>query len=77
MTSTDIETLLQQAKALPEPDRARLAHDLLTTLDGMPDSDAGAAWEREIARRLTEVENGVASTISRETLNKRLNSRTE
>ena len=75
MVRADLETILDQAKSLSEPDRARLAHDLLATLDGQPDADAATAWEQEVRRRLTEVENGTAKAISREELTDRLNNR--
>jgi len=75
MEAADLETLLNQAKSLSEPDRARLAHDLLATLDGHPDADAATAWEQEVRRRLAEVQDGSAETISREEFTERLNSR--
>ena len=75
MAAADLETILDQAKNLSEPDRARLAHDLLATLDGQPDADAGTDWEQEVRRRLAEVENESARTISREELTERLDRR--
>ena len=76
MTAADPESILSQAKALSEPDRARLAHDLLATLDGAPDTDVTEAWERELNRRLAEVKGGTAKTMSREELTERLRSLT-
>jgi len=73
--AADLETILNQAKSLSEPDRARLAHDLLATLDGQPDADATTAWEQEVSRRLAQVRNGTAKTISREEFTERLNNR--
>lgn len=73
--AADLETILNQAKSLSEPDRARLAHDLLATLDGQPDADAATAWEQEVSRRLAQVRNGTAKTISREEFTERLNNR--
>lgn len=75
MAAADLETILNQAKNLSEVDRARLAHDLLATLDGQPDADAATTWEQEVRRRLAEVRNGTAKTISREELTERLNKR--
>lgn len=73
--AADLETILNQAKSLSEPDRARLAHDLLATLDGQPDADATTAWEQEVSRRLARVRNGTAKMISREEFTERLNNR--
>ena len=75
MMTPDLEAILNQAKSLSEPERARLAHDLLATLDGQPDADAATAWEQEVRRRLAEVEGGTANTISRDKLTDRLNNR--
>ena len=75
MMTPDLEAILNQAKSLSEPERARLAHDLLATLDGQPDADAATAWEQEVRRRFSEVEGGTANTISREELTDRLNNR--
>ena len=75
MAAADLKTILEQAKSLSEPDRTHLAHDLLATLDGQPDADAATAWDQEVKRRLAEVRNGIAQTISREELTARLNNR--
>lgn len=75
MMTRDLEAILNQAKSLSEPERARLAHDLLATLDGQPDADAATAWEQEVRCRLAAVEGGTAKTISREEFTDRLNNR--
>jgi len=72
MTSSDLDRLRAQAKTLSEADRAELAHDLLATLDGKPDSGTEAAWEQEILLRLDSVRQGVACTINRNELSDRL-----
>lgn len=42
-----------------EPDaRAELAAELLASLDGPEDSDAEAAWDAEIERRVAAIEAG-------------------
>ncbi len=76
MPGDDFETILDQARALPDSERARLVHDLLETLEGAPDTGVAAAWEQEIARRLAQVESGDAETLSRDELNRRLRDRT-
>ncbi len=45
---------------LPPDDRARLAHDLLASLDGEADEDAAAQWLTEIERRVAELDAGTA-----------------
>ena len=77
MAAADLEDILNQARSLSERDRGRLAHDLVATLDGPPDSDVAAAWEREVERRLAELRNGSVKTISRKELARRLKNRTD
>ena len=40
-------------------DRAELAHFLIQSLDEGHDSDAEAAWETELTRRMMDIQNGV------------------
>jgi putative addiction module component (TIGR02574 family) len=52
------EALLDSALRLPKKERARLASDLLASLDGAPDAGVEAAWDSEVERRLREVDEG-------------------
>ena len=65
MTSP-VEDLVQRARALSPQDRARLAEELLASLDEEFDSDAEAAWEQEIGRRVDEIKGGKATLIPAE-----------
>jgi putative addiction module component (TIGR02574 family) len=56
--------LLQKALALPENDRAELAGNLISSLDTAVDADIDAAWQQEVARRLSEVQSGEVKTAS-------------
>lgn len=51
-------SLLEQAKGLPENERADLAAELLATLDGQADPEAETAWAEEIERRARRVLRG-------------------
>ena len=66
--TTLVEELSQKARTLSPEDRARLAEDLLASLeDGSEsDSEVEAAWENEIRRRVEEVESGTAKLIPAE-----------
>jgi putative addiction module component (TIGR02574 family) len=44
--------------ALPEQDRAYLAHQLITSLDNTVDVDAETQWQEVIDRRSREIEEG-------------------
>lgn len=61
MVATDI---LADILRLPAEERARLARELIRSLDGEPDVDAAQAWEAEIERRGTEVDHGTADTMT-------------
>ncbi len=50
--------------SLPTGDRARLAKVLIESLDEDPDVEA--AWDREISRRVAQVESGEATLIPAE-----------
>ena len=70
-----LERLRSQAPGLPEADKAELAHDLVTSLDGPPDANASREWEAEIVRRLDEVEAATAKVIDRKEFARRLRDR--
>lgn len=57
------DMLADMLRLAPE-ERARLALELIRSLDGQADSDAAQAWEVEIDRRGAEVERGPAATMT-------------
>ncbi len=61
-----VEELSIRARALPPEDRARLAEELLASLQDDPESDADAAWDAEILRRVEQVKSGTAKLIAAE-----------
>lgn len=75
MTSQTLDTLRASVLSLPESDRAKLARDLVASLDGAPDADALDAWDAELLRRLAEVEGGAATLLSREEFRDRMSKR--
>ena len=56
MTTAQLETLRSEALALSEPERAKLASDLVASLDGPKDSNLSEAWGIEICRSINEIE---------------------
>jgi len=66
-----VESLLEQAKALPEAVREELARRLYDTLPPLPEmpvvwdseEEAEAAWQEELQQRLDSVANGTAQLI--------------
>ena len=57
MTKAAQEVLADALSLEPEA-RADVAAELLASLDGPTDPDAEAAWDAEIARRITAIEAG-------------------
>ena len=62
MTSI-VDEITLKARSLPAEDRARLAEDLLSSLQEDHDLAIEAAWDTEIRRCLDEVEAGTAKLI--------------
>lgn len=71
ISTITIDTLLEQAKVLPEADRAELAERLYDTLPPLPEmperwdseEEAETAWQAELNRRLDEVANGTTELV--------------
>ncbi len=55
--------VFERAPALPADERAKLAHEILASLDGPADEGAAEAWVREIERRVREVKNGSVKLV--------------
>ena len=64
--STLVEELSARAKTLSAEDRARLVEELLDSLQGESDPEADSAWDREIERRVAEIESGAVKLVSAE-----------
>jgi len=56
--------VLAQILQLPAEERAKLALELLRSLDDRADPDSAAAWDAELDRRADEVVNGQAETLT-------------
>jgi putative addiction module component (TIGR02574 family) len=61
--SPETKKLLAEALRLPPEARAALAGMLLDSLDEVADSAAEEEWNREIARRLREIDDGTVRPI--------------
>tara|TARA_R110001606_G_scaffold345151_3_gene493975 strand:+ start:1970 stop:2212 length:243 start_codon:yes stop_codon:yes gene_type:complete len=72
---TDPEALRDAALALSEAERAKLARDLIASLDGPADDDVAEAWDIELCRRINEVEAGKAQLLDVEDVLARIRAR--
>ena len=61
MPTRELSVLREDALALSEAERAILAHDLVASLDGPAEQDVADAWDREIIRRINEIDSGNAT----------------
>lgn len=61
---SDASKLLEAALKLPPEVRAAMAGSLLESLDTAVDADAEAEWDREIARRLKDLDAAPARVVS-------------
>ncbi len=75
MPSPALQRLRSEALNLSEEERAELAHELVISLDGSRDPDVEEAWDKEILRRLAEVDSGTANVIDREEFRRRVRAR--
>lgn len=58
--STLLDKMTHEARSLPPEGRAKLAHELIVSLDESSDTDVEVAWDREIERRVAEIRRGAA-----------------
>ncbi len=59
----DAETLFEQALTLGQGERAEFAARLLESLDGLKQDGVDEAWNREIARRIAEIDSGAVELV--------------
>ena len=72
MTTAVTDRILDDALQQSEPDRARIAEALIASLDASVDQEIDAAWQREIDKRLHEIESGTVQCIPWEEVRERL-----
>jgi putative addiction module component (TIGR02574 family) len=70
--SGSLDQLKSDLLQLPADQRAELAHVLIHSLDDDADAGAEAAWDAELARRIDEIDRGVAQGEPAETVFARL-----
>jgi len=63
MPTPDLEALKMAAMTLSDRERAKLASDLVASLDGPVEQGVAEAWDIEICRRINEIESGQADSL--------------
>jgi putative addiction module component (TIGR02574 family) len=63
MSTKALDDVREDAMALPLDDRAELARELLSSLDGPVDPDAQRAWDVELCLRINKLRSGEATLL--------------
>jgi putative addiction module component (TIGR02574 family) len=71
----DVDDLLPAALSLPASERARLARELIESLDEATDENATELWAKEIERRVNEIRSGSVEIEDWETVRARIRRR--
>jgi len=58
-----VTELSQRARELAPEERARLAEELLASLEGGLEPQVDAAWDDELRKRIAEVESGTVKLV--------------
>jgi putative addiction module component (TIGR02574 family) len=69
--SPETSDVLKRALALPADERTALAHALLDSLD-TADESVQEAWDKEVARRIEDLNDGKAMTVPWQELHREL-----
>jgi putative addiction module component (TIGR02574 family) len=69
-----VEAILHEALALPTQERARLAEELLSSLDSLSQAEMEQLWLKEAARRGDEIDQGKVQLVSGEELEQQVQS---
>lgn len=75
MTVEALDYLRSQISTLSESERARLARELIVSLDGPRDDSIEQAWGDEIGRRISRVNDGSAKLLTRDEFRQRMRER--
>jgi hypothetical protein len=59
-----VDELMREALRLGASERASIAHELLSSLESLSESEIERLWLEEAVRRRTEIESGEASLVS-------------
>jgi putative addiction module component (TIGR02574 family) len=71
----EVSELLRKALSLPTEARAALAGSLLDSLDEIVDESAEAEWEKEIGRRVAELNAGTVKAVPWTEVRRRLSAK--
>jgi putative addiction module component (TIGR02574 family) len=67
----DVEALEREVLKLPAEDRARLAQELLDSLDEFPPQEIDRLWLEEASRRAAQIDTGEVELVSAEDVDRK------
>jgi putative addiction module component (TIGR02574 family) len=67
----DVELIEREARKLPIEDRARLARDLLDSLDELAPQELDRLWLAEASRRAAQIDAGEVELVSAEEVDRK------
>jgi len=76
MSAKALNHLRSQISTLTEPERARLARELIVSLDGPSEDAVEQAWNDEIQRRISRVKDGSARLLTRDEFRQKMRAKT-
>ena len=68
----EIQKVIDQTMKMPPTDRAAIAEPLIASLEDTAELEVEKAWQQEIQRRLTEIDNSEVECIPWEEVRARL-----
>jgi putative addiction module component (TIGR02574 family) len=72
MNPVTTDQILKNALKQPEAERARIAEALIASLEDTPSAKVEEAWQKEMAKRLREIDSGAVECIPWEEVRERL-----
>lgn len=77
MKTEPLQRLRSEILALSEAERAELAHDLIQSLDAPRDNGVEDAWDREVLRRIGEIDANQVELLDRDEFRRRIRAKHE
>lgn len=75
METGRLRRLRAEALMLPEAERAELAQELVKSLDAPAEADVADEGDKELLRRLAEIDAGTATRVDREAFRRQMQAR--
>jgi len=72
MNANTVDSIIDQALQQPERERARIAERLISSLEQTTDFDVELAWQKEIGKRLEEIDSGAVECVPWEEVRNKL-----